>query len=41
MHNEMEKLLSVYAPKKPDDLFGGSEDFVNLEKSIFVNLKAI
>ena len=41
MQDEMEELLNVYGPKKPGDLFGGSEDFVNLEKSIFVNLKAI
>ena len=41
MQDEMEKLLSIYAPRKPNDLFGGSQDFPNLEKTIFVNLKAI
>ena len=41
MQDEIEKLLSIYAPKKPGNLFSGSEDFANLEKSIFVNLKAI
>ncbi|MBT6296662.1 MAG: hypothetical protein HOJ14_08880, partial [Nitrospina sp.] len=33
--------LSIYAQRKPNDLFGGSQDFPNLEKTIFVNLKAI
>ena len=41
MRDEMEKLLKIYSPRKPNSLFGGSEDFLNLEKTIFINLKAI
>ena len=41
MKDEMEKLLEVFSPKEPRDLFGGSNNFPNLERAIFVNLKAI
>jgi hypothetical protein len=41
MRDEMEKLLSIYGPKKSDELFGGGQDFINLEKTLFINLKAI
>ncbi|MBT6601038.1 MAG: hypothetical protein HOB32_05165 [Nitrospina sp.] len=41
MKDEMEKLLSVFAPKRPRDLFDGSNNFPNFEKTVFVNLKAI
>ena len=41
MKDEMEKLLSIYAPRIPEDLFGGSNNFPNFEKTVFVNLKAI
>ena len=41
MRDEMEKLLNIYGPKKSDELFGGSQDFINFEKTIFINLKAI
>jgi len=41
MEDEMEKLLSIYAPINPGDLFGGSNNFPNFEKSVFINLKAI
>ena len=41
MKDEMEKLLRVFGPKHPRDLFAGSENFPNLEKTVFVNLKAI
>jgi hypothetical protein len=41
MQDEMEKLLSIYAPRESNKLFTGSQDFANLEKVIFVNLKTI
>ena len=41
MKDEMEKLLSIYDPRNPEDLFAGSENFPNFEKTVFVNLKAI
>ena len=41
MRDEMEKLLKIYSPRNPNSLFGGSQDFLNLEKTIFINLKAI
>ena len=41
MEDEMEKLLSIYAPINPGDLFGGSNNFPNFEKTVFINLKAI
>ena len=41
MQDEMEKLLSIYAPEKPLDLFSGSLDFPNFEKTVYINLKAI
>ena len=41
MKDEMEKLLSIYDPINPEDLFAGSENFPNFEKTVFINLKAI
>ena len=46
MKDELELLLKIYGPTKPKDfgnqgLFSGSENFPNLEKTVFVNLKAI
>jgi hypothetical protein len=41
MQDEIEKLINIYAPEKTVDLFSGSVDFPNFEKTIFVNLKAI
>ena len=41
MKDEMEKLLSIYGPKNPEDLFGGSINSPNFEKVIFVNLKTL
>lgn len=41
MKDEMEKLLRVFAPKRSGDLFGGSNNFPNFEKSAFMNLKVI
>ena len=46
MKNELELLLKIYGPTAPgnfgnQDLFSGSRDFPNLEKTVFVNLKAI
>ena len=42
MQDEMEKLLSIYAPEKSSrDLFSGSMNFPNFEKTVFINLKAI
>ena len=46
MKDELELLLKIYDPTKPKDfgnqgLFSGSENFPNLEKTVFVNLKAI
>ena len=46
MKNELELLLKIYGPTKPGNfgnqgLFSGSRDFPNLEKTVFVNLKAI
>jgi len=41
MQDEMEKLLKIYSPRQPNKIFGGSQDFQNLEKTIFINLKAI
>ena len=42
MQNEMEKLLSIYSPEKgSQDLFSGSVNFPNFEKTLFINLKTI
>ena len=41
MQDEVEKLLKIYSPENPNSMFGGSLDFPNLEKTIFINLKAI
>ncbi len=41
MQDEMEKLLNIYAPQEIRDLFGGSVNFPNFEKTIYINLKAI
>ena len=41
MKDELELLIDIYAPKSPRDLFGGSNNFPNLEETVFVNLKAI
>ena len=46
MKDELELLLKIYGPTKPKDfgnqgLFSGSENFPNLEKTVFVNLKVI
>ena len=35
------KLLNIHGPKNPNNLLGGNKDFPNLEKTIFINLKAI
>lgn len=41
MKDEMEQLLSVFAPITPRGLFGGSNNFPNFENTVFANLKAI
>ena len=41
MRDEVEKLLKIYSPENPKNMFGGNLDFTNLEKTIFINLKAI
>ena len=35
------KLLNIYGPENPNNFLGGNKDFPNLEKTIFINLKAI
>ena len=39
MKDELELLIDIYAPRKDVNLFGGSIDFPNFEKVVFVNLK--
>ena len=41
MQDEMEELINVYAPRNPNNLFSGSQNFPNLEKTFFVTLKSI
>ena len=41
MKEELKKLLNIYGPQNKKDLFAGSENFPNFEKTVFVNLKAI
>ena len=41
MKEELKMLLNIYGPQNEKDLFAGSENFPNLEKTVFVNLKAI
>ncbi|KMP11083.1 hypothetical protein UZ36_05590 [Candidatus Nitromaritima sp. SCGC AAA799-C22] len=41
MKEEFETLLEIYAPKVPNDLFSGSQDFPNFERIVLVNLKIL
>jgi len=41
MKEELKMLLNIYGPQNEKDLFAGSENFPNLEKTVFVNLKVI
>ena len=41
MKDELELLIDIYAPRKDVNLFGGSIDFPNFEKVVFVNLKTV
>ncbi len=41
MKEELKMLLNIYGPQNEKDLFAGSENFPNLEKTVFINLKVI
>ena len=41
MKKELELLIDIYAPRKDVNLFGGSINFPNFEKVVFVNLKTL
>ena len=41
MKDELELLIDIYAPRKDVNLFGGSINFPNFEKVVFVNLKTV
>ncbi len=41
MKDELELLIDIYAPMKRRDLYGGSRNFPNFEKVVYVNLKTL
>lgn len=41
MKDELELLIDIYAPRVDVNLFGGSINFPNFEKVVFVNLKTV